>query len=338
MIQVSHLAELANVLNAHGVAATDVCIVGGAALAFAGIRSNNDLDIVVRPDVAKRLPVDGSTSRLSANVDVKIQWLRAFGVSDEELIQNSRYHQPVESYQVARPELVHAFKTHANRAHDRIDVELIGQWAISNKKWDWQFCLEPVPVAPAHRSAHLVRRGARKLLKDPRSVPKAFLATIRSALRPVGSRLARAMNARRIRLSQIRTNSELRALASSGILSACPVVRLVNAQYVGGTFNRYDLAVRWLAIEEYFGKNTVGFGLYNKMQDNRGTRRNSETRFRWLIDSVCNDGLDSRSSVEIDSQGRLGSGSHRLALAMYLGVHAIQVRISNTQQDKPIWT
>jgi hypothetical protein len=49
----------------------------------------------------------------------------------------------------------------------------------------------------------------------------------------------------------------------------CDVRELFFQQQRGNKFNRYDIVVRYLAIENYYKINDFGFNLYNKMQINR---------------------------------------------------------------------
>ena len=84
-------------------------------------------------------------------------------------------------------------------------------------------------------------------------------------------------------------------------------------------FNRYDMIVRLLAIENYYGKNNFGFTLYKKQQETRKREdwRNAETRFRELIESYDKNGYDNNSEITLNKDLYLWDGSHRIALAMY---------------------
>lgn len=95
-------------------------------------------------------------------------------------------------------------------------------------------------------------------------------------------------------------------------------------------YNRLDTVVRYLAIEEYYGKNDCGFYLYKKMQ---GKRINEEyvegsvERFRILIDSWDKNGYTNSSEISLDSNLLLIDGSHRLALALYHGITNISCKV-----------
>lgn len=106
---------------------------------------------------------------------------------------------------------------------------------------------------------------------------------------------------------------------------------LMLCQYKKGLFNRYDIVVRLLAIEEYYGKNNYGFSLYEKMQSKRAEDvaygSISRKRFITLIESYEKIGYKKDSELIIDESLHLVDGSHRLALAIYFGVVRLTVRI-----------
>ena len=90
-------------------------------------------------------------------------------------------------------------------------------------------------------------------------------------------------------------------------------------------YNRLDIVVRYLAIEEYFGKNQIGYDLYLKMQ---AKRKNQDTfeetvmrleRFKEIILNWKENGYNPKSKISCDCNLNLLDGSHRLALALYFG-------------------
>lgn len=85
-------------------------------------------------------------------------------------------------------------------------------------------------------------------------------------------------------------------------------------------FNRFDIIVRLLAIENYYGENDFGWDLYRKQQNIRKGSvdyENAESRFLALIKSYEEKGYDKTSNIQIGSDLRIWDGSHRIALAMY---------------------
>lgn len=105
---------------------------------------------------------------------------------------------------------------------------------------------------------------------------------------------------------------------------------LLIQQYDRTEFNRYDILVRLLAVEEYYGKNDFGFGLYERMQNARiyaGYARIAINRFKQLIVSVEQYGYDRDSEIIVDKNLRLIDGSHRLALAIYHNILKVRIRV-----------
>ena len=95
-------------------------------------------------------------------------------------------------------------------------------------------------------------------------------------------------------------------------------------------FNRFDMIVRLLAIENFFGKNAYGFDLYKKMQTARRSPQWVEPaveRFKALIESYEKNGYDDKSEIIVDKNLNLLDGSHRMALAMYYKHYQISCKV-----------
>ena len=111
---------------------------------------------------------------------------------------------------------------------------------------------------------------------------------------------------------------------------------LLIQQYSKLDFNRYDIVVRLLAIEDYFGENDFGFDLYRKMQDNRvrpGYAKTAVIRFQELIKSIKEYGYDENSEIIVDCNLRLIDGAHRVALAIYHNISKVKIRILKKSSD-----
>jgi hypothetical protein len=96
-------------------------------------------------------------------------------------------------------------------------------------------------------------------------------------------------------------------------------------------FNRYDIIIRYLAIENYYEKNNFGFKLYEKMQDARGNKKGygieSLVRFKELVKSYERSGYKKTSEIELNKDLCLHDGSHRMALALYNKLEKISCKI-----------
>ena len=126
----------------------------------------------------------------------------------------------------------------------------------------------------------------------------------------------------------------------------CTIRQEVRAQYASiGTnelfmqqnankgYNRLDVVVRYLAIEEYYGKNTYGFDLYLKMQKKRVPSKSATAMkiFRDLIESYEANGYDPDSKILLNRDLELVDGSHRLALSLWHGNPVVSCKVSGTR-------
>lgn len=100
-------------------------------------------------------------------------------------------------------------------------------------------------------------------------------------------------------------------------------------------FNRYDMIVRLLAVENYYNKNNFGFDLYRKMQEARHVPgwEGAVDRFYALIKSYEDNGYDSKSEIILDKNLHLWDGSHRLALAFYHKCYPVSCSIEPITHD-----
>lgn len=112
--------------------------------------------------------------------------------------------------------------------------------------------------------------------------------------------------------------------------------KLFAQQYIDGKFNRLDIIVRLLAVENYYQMNEYGFELYKKMQEARvrvGYSEASVKRFKTLIKSFEQRGYDDTSEIIVDLNLRLIDGAHRFALAIYHKISNVKIRIHKSIRD-----
>lgn len=107
-------------------------------------------------------------------------------------------------------------------------------------------------------------------------------------------------------------------------------------------YQRMDVVIKYLAIENYFGKNDYGFYLHQKLQALRSGQSEcmpenyeviSREVFRELIQSIEKNGFDAKSELVADSRLFLLDGAHRLAAALYFGVPTVSLRVTNNEVD-----
>lgn len=113
---------------------------------------------------------------------------------------------------------------------------------------------------------------------------------------------------------------EQRKLNEGIVHSTYDVRELFFQENTPNGFNRYDMIVRLLAVENYYGKNDYGWDMYRRMQRARNGDswvNIAEERFRALIQSYEWGGYNSESHIRIFNNLHLEDGSHRMALAIY---------------------
>ena len=92
----------------------------------------------------------------------------------------------------------------------------------------------------------------------------------------------------------------------------------------------FFLAIRYLAICDYFGENQVGFDLYQRalyMQCEKNTAIKRVERFKKLICDWEKNGYKDEYPILIDESLRLIDGAHRFSLACYFGIQEISCDI-----------
>lgn len=107
---------------------------------------------------------------------------------------------------------------------------------------------------------------------------------------------------------------------------------------------RYGLAIRWAAIDDYYGKRPGGFALYKKAMAMHGTAESTQmraNRFAELIRNWESNGYDAGWQISIDRNYEMIDGEHRVALALYHGQPQIRCRIydgENMHGEKVLMT
>ncbi len=107
---------------------------------------------------------------------------------------------------------------------------------------------------------------------------------------------------------------------------------------------RYGMAVRWAAIDDYYGNCPGGFGLYQKAMAMHGSPAAIKARtdgFLKLIKNWDSMGYDARWQISIDRNYEIIDGEHRVALAFYHGQSQIRCRVydgENMHGEKVLMT
>lgn len=99
-----------------------------------------------------------------------------------------------------------------------------------------------------------------------------------------------------------------------------PVSKLIQS------CNDYRLAVRYLAIENYFGKNNNGFMIYKKALGLYCKKETIAKRLNFFCDTIQRwekNGYLNNYSLIVDDKYTLLDGAHRLALARYYQIEKV---------------
>lgn len=107
-------------------------------------------------------------------------------------------------------------------------------------------------------------------------------------------------------------------------------------------FNAH-LLLRYYVVESYLKKQNCeqAFKLYNEMQKKRvefkpvipKEKAGNELVFKNLIESIKKNGFDNKYPIQINKKLKLVNGSHRLAIALYLGIEKVPVVITPESEN-----
>lgn len=305
--------EMLDLIKNLNIDKNDICLIGDFAFFKIGmtIRDNSDINLCMRASARDMLIEKGTC--LSQNIKViKNGYLELIGVSDEEIISNDMLHVCIDGFKIIRPEIEFAAKTIRMSREDQIKIPIIEKYALQTDEWDWGLVFDPVERDTFFYS------NIKKLLK--RNGIHILFNKVLMLIRMILKKMKKQVQKKVIAFSLLK-------LLDTEILIKYPTEKLLARQYLNDNFNRMDVIVRYLAAENYINEAESSFQLYNKMQDARGTRKNSEVIFKKLINSVIENGIDSHSEITIDKFGNLIDGAHRLALSLYYNAPEISVKI-----------
>ena len=124
--------ELSRILKELDIDPEEVCLSGSVSFAVRNIRSNNDIDIITNRDTIR-------SSDLPKFCDITRNSFEMIGVSDDQILQDPRYHDIINGFKIIRPELVFSYKKYHERPKDKRDLELLQEYAFDNPDdWNWE--------------------------------------------------------------------------------------------------------------------------------------------------------------------------------------------------------
>ena len=127
--RVEHLEELETILDRLNINKSDIVLSGSEILAQLGIRKNNDLDIITRPEILKRNKDIFPNSyrwriNLSKNIELYRNHLFFIGISDNDIFTRHWY-EKYNGYNMIPLEIAYLIKKKLKRDKDRLDIEMI---------------------------------------------------------------------------------------------------------------------------------------------------------------------------------------------------------------------
>tara|TARA_B100000214_G_scaffold371865_1_gene349033 strand:+ start:1145 stop:2530 length:1386 start_codon:yes stop_codon:yes gene_type:complete len=211
--------------------------------------------------------------------------------SDDEIIENSNFHIIFNGFKFVLPEFVYHRKVWHNRVKDMLDIRDLEDYAKGHKDWNWSLIKGNLP----EKSIFQKTRERVKILNDN------FLEYFRKD-----------------------------KYLHDDINQMVPTNFLLSKQIINDNFNRFDVLVRYLAIQSLINKEGLGINLYKKMQNKRkgSSFKNPWRNFKNLIYSFKNYGYDYDSNILVNNDLHIIDGSHRLACALYFNIPFVAIKIN----------
>jgi hypothetical protein len=285
---------LENFLKEQKINKKDICIVGSFALNIAKVREANDIDIVLKKEDRKALEIPFNQAiKVNEKIEVvAFGWAGFLGITDDDLIDNIKYHNYFNGYKVVVLDLIIKKKKLSRRKKDYKDLLLLGKREFNDK----YFSLNTIKI-------YFIK----------------FLKRIKKFLKPIYNK---------IYFNFLKSNT-IYNLSLKELILCIPPEIIVSTEYSQKLYSRYDIIVRYITIENLIKKKKYPFNLFNKMQRKRvGLSVDYESNLKDLIYSLRNNGYKLNSTITISKDGHLIDGSHRVAIALFFGVPIISTKIS----------
>ena len=327
---------LEKAITKHNIRPDQFCVIGSSALKLMGMKNriNRDVDIIIHPDIREKLERDSrvkfsDAGSLIFNSKVEAQHNR-FGFMNmpDSVIFRKNFYNIIKGYNVLRPELLLCFKIKRMSKDDYPDISFLQKQSKVYKDWNWNIVYQA-------RSTILPNK-----FQQDSSLPKVGL-TRRIFLRfRRGLRTLRSSNWNFILFFKylhslvnrvpvkIKLNDSLRSQLSNYI----HVGALLGNQFKNDNFSRYDIILRYLAVESIVSESDKHKSFYSLMQYRRkGTDTYDDLRD--LVYSFKENGFLDKYPILIDEDGFLMDGAHRLSCALYFNIYKVPVKIvSNREQ------
>ena len=130
---IEFLDKLEDSLRKSGIEKTDICIVGSAVLAYYDIRENKDIDVIIDPQVRRKLGISDEATKIGKNIEVVGKdWHHK--ISDKGIVNFKRHHFIYRGYKFVNLRLLISKKWKYPRSKDLADLGLVIDSSISNSE------------------------------------------------------------------------------------------------------------------------------------------------------------------------------------------------------------
>ena len=288
------LCQLGKQLDLLQINKESVCVVGSFVLTLNNIRKNRDLDLIILPKFKKRITKKKKAFNITEKIEVVgNNWASTIGISDDVIINDSRFHNLLNGFKIVKPEILFLVLLFRGTEKNIRDVEFLEKHALKSKKWDWDLVREVIPKSRTHDFK--IKKRLKKKVEHIIKLPK----TVNSSLQ----------------------NQLILKLSTSALL---------NTQFTNGTFCHYDLLLYYNAIQSIMiknGKKNLDFNKILKIIKNEKLND-----FLNLIDSFKNNGFRSRYPIIISTNGLILDGSKRMACALYFDIPEVPIIIQKSNK------
>lgn len=251
--------DLEQLLETFDLDKDDVCLVGSISLSARGLREHNDLDICIHSEQRRNINSDIPGEFVSC-VEERYENIE---LSDDELIENEKYHDVIDGFKVVRPEITFSYKKLRDLPKDEHDLELLEDYSQATDDWDWDLYRADY----SQRPNSLLSRGLQSLRTDGVlvTVDKVIGLVMRKypAIRRTISRLP---------VFDLRTPYQT-VLGRQRTLSPA---QILNRQYSGDEFVGFDVVAYWAALKASETDKSPGFDS-NKLETSVDTLLNADT-------------------------------------------------------------
>lgn len=144
-MNVKFIDELYQLIQNYNLKTDDICICGSAVFTYEGIRENNDLDIVIRPEARKKIIEEyrdqieilpsGTINTNNINIQFPYNRYKKVGIEDEEIFCGDYMIWHGDFFSV-KPELELAQKIKRGWEKDKLDLKFFGYYIFEHPNFD----------------------------------------------------------------------------------------------------------------------------------------------------------------------------------------------------------